>query len=103
MASGHSDYTRGSMEVEAQSDTFSGFMGGTKYGGTAIALIVILPTLIFGVGLPFLTSLLATVLLGFVIGFALKLKAGWYAGIVFCAVFTAIMVGLASVAISLFA
>ena len=38
MAGGHSDYTHGTMEVAAQTGTFAGFMGGTKYGGSLIAL-----------------------------------------------------------------
>jgi len=47
MAGGNTDYIRGSMEVEAQSGAFSGFMGGTKYGGSAIALLT---TLLVGLG-----------------------------------------------------
>jgi len=50
MAAGHSDYDRGSMEITGQKGTFSGFMGGTVYGGSAIALVVIMPTLIFKAG-----------------------------------------------------
>jgi len=39
MAGGQSDYTRGTMQVDAQSGTFSGFMDGTKYGGAYIPRI----------------------------------------------------------------
>lgn len=99
MAGGNSDYKHGSMAVDAQSGTFSGFMGGTKYGGTAIALIVIMPTLVFAVGMHWLPALVATVILGFVIGMALKLKGGWYVGLVGAAVLTAII----SAGLSLFA
>lgn len=91
MAGGHSDYTHGTMKVDAQSGTFSGFMGGTKYGGSAIALIVLMPTLVFAVGMHWLPALVATVILGFVMGMALKLKGGWYVGLVGAAVFTAIV------------
>jgi hypothetical protein len=99
MASGHSDYTHGTMEVEAQSGTFSGFMEGTKYGGALIALVVIMPTLIFGVSQHWLPALLITFVLGIILGVALKLKGGWYVGIaglsvlvaIFCAILSAFM------------
>lgn len=101
MAGGHSDYTRGSMEVDAQAGAFSGFMGGTKYGGSAIALIVILPTLIFAVGLAYFPSLIATVIIGVLIGLGLKLKGGWYVGLVAAAVLTTVLVGLGALLISI--
>jgi len=101
MAGGQSDYTRGTMKVDAQSGTFSGFMGGTKYGGSFIALVVILPTLIFGVGVPYFPSLIATIVLGFLIGLGLKLKGGWYVGIIGAAVLTTILVGIGAVVVSL--
>lgn len=90
MAGGHSDYTRGSMEVAAQSGTFSGFMGGTKYGGALVALVVIMPTLVFAVGLHWFPALAATVALGFVLGMALKFKPAWYLGVIGLAILTAI-------------
>jgi len=90
MAGGHSDYKHGSMEVSAQSGTFSGFMGGTIYGGALIALIVLMPTLVFAVGLHWLPSLVATVIFGIVIGLALKLKPGWYVGIIALSILVAL-------------
>ena len=90
MAGGHSDYDRGSMEISAQSGTFSGFMDGTIYGGSAIALIVIMPTLIFGVGLGWFMALMITAALGFVLGIALKLKPWWYVGVVIGSIIAAI-------------
>ncbi len=90
MAGGHSDYKHGSMEVTAQSGTFSGFMGGTIYGGALIALIVIMPTLVFAVELHWFLALVATVAIGFLLGIALKLKPGWYVGVVGLAVVVAI-------------
>lgn len=82
MATGHSDYDHGSMEITAQKGTFSGFMGGTVYGGSAIALIVILPVLIFAVGMPWLWALVTTFITGLLIGLGLKLKSGWYVGLI---------------------
>ena len=90
MAGGHSVYTHGSMEVDAQSGTFTGFMDGTKYGGSLIALIVIMPTLVFAVGLHWFPALVATLILGVVMGLALKLKGGWYVGLIGLSIVTAI-------------
>lgn len=99
MAGGHSDYTHGTMKVEAQSGTFSGFMDGTKYGGTLVALAVIMPTLVFAVGLHWFAALIATVIFGFVVGLALKFKGGWYVGLIGLA----ILVAFFSLLLSLFA
>ncbi|WP_409433120.1 aa3-type cytochrome c oxidase subunit IV [Litorimonas sp. RW-G-Af-16] len=99
MAAGQSDYHRGEMETDAQEGTFKGFMGITVYGGAAIALIVFMPVLVFGVGMGWLPALIATLLLGVVMGLALKLKGGWYAAIIasgilvgiLCAIISALM------------
>ena len=99
MAGGHSDYTHGTMEVDAQSGTFSGFMDGTKYGGSLIALIVIMPTLVFGVNMHWFPALIATFILGVVIGLALKLKGAWYVALVGISIVTAFV----SIVLSLFA
>ena len=90
MAAGQSNYTHGEMPVEAQSGTFKGFMGMTFYGGAAIALIVIYPTLVFGTPLSWLASLIVTMIVGVVLGIALKLKGGYYAAMVAGAVLFAI-------------
>lgn len=97
MAGGHSDYTHGTMEVEAQAGTFSGFMGGTKYGGSLIALAVVMPTLVFAVGLHWVMALLATFIFGVVLGLALKFKGGWYVGLIGLAILTAFFSTLLSV------
>lgn len=82
MAADHSDYVKGTMGVLGHKKTFGGFMGITKYGGAAIALLVIYPTLVFGTPLSWVASLITTVILGFITGAALKLKGGWYAGVI---------------------
>lgn len=94
MAGGHSDYTRGTMEVEAQSGTFSGFMEGTKYGGALTALVVILPTLVFAVGLNWFPALIATFVLGVIMGIAMKFKGAWYVGLVGLSLLVALLVFL---------
>ncbi len=78
----HSDYVKGTMGVGGHKKTFGGFMGFTVYGGAAIALIVIYPTLVFGTPLSWLMSLIVTLIIGVILGVALKLKGGWYAGMI---------------------
>ena len=90
MAAGHSDYDRGSMEITGQKGTFSGFMGGTVYGGSAIALVVIMPTLIFAVGMGWLWALITTFIIGLLLGLGLKLKSGWYVGLIGASIVAAI-------------
>ena len=90
MAGGHSDYTHGTMEVEAQSGTFTGFMDLTKYGGCLIALVVIMPTLVFAVGMHWFSALIATFILGIVLGLVFKFKGAWYVGLVGLSIVTAI-------------
>ncbi len=96
MATGSSDYNRGEMDVKEQSGTFGGFMGLTKYGGAAVALTVVLPTLVFAVGMSWLSALAATVVLGIIIGIALKFKGMYYVSLIGAAVFTAIICALLS-------
>lgn len=90
MAAGHSDYNRGDMPIEAQSKTFSGFMVGTIYGGAFIAVVLLFPILFFGANFSWMTSLVSTLVVGILIGLALKLKGIWYATLVIMAVITAI-------------
>lgn len=99
MAGGHSDYKHGSMQVDAQSGTFSGFMGGTLYGGSLIALFVIMPTLVFAVGMHWLPALFATLIFGVILGVVLKFKGGWYVGLIGLAILTAFF----SIILSVFA
>ncbi|MEP3890889.1 MAG: aa3-type cytochrome c oxidase subunit IV [Hellea sp.] len=86
MAAEHSDYEHGTMGVDDHKKTFSGFMGTTVYGGAALALIVIFPTLVFGVHMGWLPSLITTLIIGVILGVVLKLKGGWYAAMVASAV-----------------
>lgn len=96
MAGGQSDYTRGTMQVDAQSGTFSGFMDGTKYGGALVALCVIMPTLVFAVGVHWFPSLFATLIFGFLLGIGLKLKGGWYVGLIGLSILVAIFSAILS-------
>lgn len=91
MGTDHSDYVKGTMGVSAHKHTFGGFMGFTIYGGAAIALLVLYPTIVFGTPLGWLASLITTVIIGFIIGPALKLKGGWYVGVIAGAVLMGLM------------
>ena len=96
MASNHSDFIKGTMGVSEHKKTFGGFMGFTVYGGAAVALIVLYPTLVFGTPLGWLPSLIATLILGFILGAVFKLKGGWYVGMIA----SAIPVGILSLLLS---
>jgi len=86
MAAEQSDYVHGTMGVENHKKTFGGFMDYTVYGGAAIALIVIYPTLVFGTSLSWFPALIVTLIIGVILGIGLKLKAGWYAAMIACAI-----------------
>lgn len=90
MAAGHSDYTPGSMDVKAQASTFGGFMQLTIYGGALITFLLLYPIFVFCTPLSWPASLLVSVIVAFIIGAALKLKAGWYPAIIALAVFLAV-------------
>lgn len=90
MATHSSNYTRGEMDVKAQTGAFGGFMGLTKYGSAAVALVVLMPTLVFAAGLGWFTSLIATIALGIVIGIALKFKGVYYVSLIGTSVFVAL-------------
>ena len=90
MAAGQSNYNRGEMPVKEQEGTFKGFMAMTMYGGAAVVVILLFPTLIFGTSIGWLASLIVSVIVGIVIGLALKLKGVWYASLIFGAILTAL-------------
>jgi len=88
------DYKHGEMEVSSQQGTFGGFMTGTVYGGSAIVYILLFPILMFGVGLNWLPSLVASVIVACIMGVALKLKGGWYVFVIGLGVVTAIITAI---------
>jgi len=96
MAGSHSDYNRGDMEVTEQRSTFGGFMGFTVYGGALIALSLLFPILtVGGVGLGWFPALIITLVVGIIIGVALKLKGTWFASIFILSAITAVICFLA--------
>jgi len=91
MATGHSDYVQGSMPVKAQQGTFGGFMNLTVYGGSLIAFLLIFPTLVFCTPLAWPASLIVTLIFGIILGVALKLKGGWFAGVIGLSILLAVI------------
>jgi len=90
MAAGHSDYTRGKMPVQAQSGTFSGFMGLTVYGSCALGVILLMPILVFAVNMAWFPALILSFAFGVILGLIFKLKGGWYVGLVILAIVAAV-------------
>ncbi|MGJ8560025.1 MAG: aa3-type cytochrome c oxidase subunit IV [Litorimonas sp.] len=88
------NYTRGEMEITDHEGTFSGFMGVSMYGAAAIIMLLLFPILIFGANVAWPMSLLITVVLGLVIGAALKFKAQWFAGLIGSAIFLGVVIAL---------
>ena len=82
MASAHSDYKQGSMPVEAQTNTFGGFMNLTVYGSCFIAYLLLYPILVFCTPLAWLPSLVIAAVLGVILGVVFKLKGSWFATII---------------------
>ncbi|GLQ19622.1 aa3-type cytochrome c oxidase subunit IV [Algimonas porphyrae] len=89
-------YTRGDMDIEDHSETFGGFMKFSVYGGAAIIVTLLFPILVFGVNLAWPTALVISVVLGVIMGIALKFKAQWYAVLIGMAVFLALVIGVLS-------
>lgn len=90
----NTDYTRGEMKITDHKETFSGFMGMSVYGAAAIIVVLLFPILVFAVNLAWPTSMLVTVIVGVIIGVALKFKAQWYALLVGGAIFFSIIIAL---------
>lgn len=97
MGGAPSDYKRGDMEIGSQKGTFDGFMGLTIYGGTLIALMLLFAILtVGGVGLSWLPALIATFVVGVVVGIGLKLNATYFATITGLMIITAIVCAIVS-------
>ena len=68
----------GDMPVERQNLTFEGFMSITRYGGTAVVLLVFWATLVYAMGGSPLLSALSTFGLGLLLAAALKLRGAYF-------------------------
>lgn len=88
------NYTRGEMEINDHQGTFSGFMGISKYGVVAIIVMLMFPILTFTTAVSWVPALFVSVILGVVLGVALKFKAQWYAGLIGFAIFLFVVITL---------
>lgn len=91
-----SNYTRGDMVIEDHKETFGGFMNFSVYGGAAIIVTLMFPILVFGVNIAWPGALLATIILGVVLGIVMRFKGQWYAIVIGAAVLMAVVIGLLS-------
>jgi len=73
-----SDYVRGEMNIASQKSTFSGFISVTVWGSLLTIVTVLYLTLAFAVGMDWMVSLIATAIVGGVLGLALGMKTSWY-------------------------
>jgi len=73
-ADAHDDYVRGSQEISEQEDTFSLFMGLTKWGSLLTAAAILFLVLWFQPGGSFIAGAIAAFVLLVVGVFALRKK-----------------------------
>ncbi len=73
-----SDYVRGEMNIADQKATFGGFISVTVWGSLLTIVSVLYLTLVFAVGIDWLVGLVATAIVGGVLGLALGMKTSWY-------------------------
>ena len=78
MAAAGNDYTPGSMDIETQKSTWSGFMTVTWWGSLLTALVTAYLVFVFGVGADWLVSLIGVTLFGGVLGLAMGMGRAWY-------------------------
>lgn len=90
------DYVPGEMNIDDQQSTYSGFITASVWSGTLVALAVLLLTLVFATGQPFLGSLFGVAFLGIVAGMMFRLGTAWYVTVVILTLISLISGGIAS-------
>jgi len=73
-----SDYVRGEMDIDHQKSTFDGFIAVSVWGSLLTIVSVLYLTLAFAAGMDWLAALIATGIVGGVLGMALGMKTSWY-------------------------
>ncbi len=86
------NYTRGEMKIADQKDTYGGFMRMSMYGGAIIIVALLVPILIFAMNVAWPAAMLGSVLLGIIIGIALKFHPRWYVLLVTAAILVSIFI-----------
>ena len=72
----------GDMPVKRHNLTFEGFMSITRYGGTAVVLLVFWATILYAMGGSPLWSALSTFGLGLLLAAALKLRGAYFLALI---------------------
>ena len=96
MAGGHSDYTRGEMPIEANANTFTGFIKGSAFATAIIAVSLIMPILVFCTSMTWGPALLVTFIIGLILGPIFKLGGSWYGILIALAIIGAVVSALIS-------
>ena len=91
MAGGHSDYTPGTMPIDAHKGTFSGFIKGSAYGTAFITVSLIMPILVFCTSMTWGPALLVSFIIGLILGPVFKLGGGWYGTLIALAIVGAVV------------
>ena len=86
----------GDMPIGNKLEAFRGFMSISRYGGTAIVLIVFWSTLIFGLDASPFWTMVSTLGLGLLCGAALKLRGAYYPILVVACLVLWLIGGIAS-------
>lgn len=91
MAGGHSDYTHGTMPMDAHKNTFAGFVKGSAFTTAVIAVSLIMPILVFCTSVTWVPALLISFIVGLILGPALKLGGSWYGTLIALAIIGAVV------------
>lgn len=91
MASGHSDYVRGTMPIDGHGKTFDGFIKGSAFITAFLIVVLLMPILLFAVHLAWLPSLIVTFVVGLILAPLLKLGGAWYGVLVGMAAVTSLL------------
>jgi hypothetical protein len=90
------DYVPGEMNIDDQQATYTGFIAASVWGGTLVSLAVLLLTLVFAAGQPFMGSLFGVAFLGVVAGLMFRMGTAWYITLVILTVISLIAGGIAA-------
>ncbi len=90
------DYVPGEMNIDDQQATYTGFIAASVWGGTLVVLTVLLLTLVFAAGQPFMGSLFGVAFLGIVAGMMFRMGAAWYVTLGILTVISLIAGGIAA-------
>ncbi|RIJ24200.1 aa3-type cytochrome c oxidase subunit IV [Henriciella barbarensis] len=77
-----SEYTRGEMEIEAQSKMYSGFMKASMWGALILLLSVGYMVFTLSVGMNWLVALILCAGAGIAIGVGMSLGGAWIATVI---------------------